>query len=223
MPLVRCLRDAYPPRAAIGPGCLAWRGNLGRTAAGLRERLVARPSGKLAQLRFCAGLIAFLCSAAPLAAQSNQHWVYASNAQTSQLSGWVADSVLGTLTPIPGSPFDERFDPYAIAVHPNGKFLYVINKLANNVSAFSIDPNTGGLTELLGSPLHLQLRDGRPLRQRPNRSGHRRQRKIPLPAECHLRRIEWRLHHWCRECLFDRPEHRSVGSHGLDRLGRPAN
>ena len=143
---------------------------MGCTAIGLRGHSVARPCGRarrfLLRWRFCLGFVSLLYSvvysAAPLAAQNNQQLVYASNAQTSQIYGWVVNAVLGTLTAIPGSPFNERFDPYAIAVHPSGNFLYVINKLANDVSAFGIDANTGALTELATSPFAASCSNGGP-------------------------------------------------------------
>jgi DNA-binding beta-propeller fold protein YncE len=129
------------------PDCPSVEGNLRYIARCSRGLLAAL----LSPYSVCFGLAVFLGSAVSLAAQ-NQRLVYASNAKTSLLYGWVVNPAQGTLTPIPGSPFSERLDPYAIAVHPSGKFLYVINQIANDVSAFSIDPDTGALTELLDSP-----------------------------------------------------------------------
>jgi DNA-binding beta-propeller fold protein YncE len=37
-------------------------------------------------------------------------------------------------------------------VHPSGKFLYVTNITSNNVSTYAIDPNSGVLTQITGSP-----------------------------------------------------------------------
>ena len=39
-----------------------------------------------------------------------------------------------------------------MAVHPLGKFLYVVNRTSENISAFSIDPATGRLQPIVGSP-----------------------------------------------------------------------
>jgi DNA-binding beta-propeller fold protein YncE len=59
----------------------------------------------------------------------------------------------GTLSEVRGSPFATGTDPYGIAVDLKGKFLYVSNHVSANVSAFTINPNTGGaLSEVSGSP-----------------------------------------------------------------------
>jgi 6-phosphogluconolactonase (cycloisomerase 2 family) len=42
--------------------------------------------------------------------------------------------------------------PFAIAVTPDGKFLYTANQFTNTVSAFSIDSATGALTQVGTSP-----------------------------------------------------------------------
>ena len=39
-----------------------------------------------------------------------------------------------------------------MAVDPSGKFVYVTNHLADNVSAFSITATSGALTQIPGSP-----------------------------------------------------------------------
>ena len=44
-------------------------------------------------------------------------------------------------------------DPEAIAVDPSGRFVYTANFSSQSVSAFSIEPSTGALTELTTSPL----------------------------------------------------------------------
>jgi YVTN family beta-propeller protein len=40
----------------------------------------------------------------------------------------------------------------SVTVHPSGGFVYVINASSNNISAYSIDPVTGALTAVSGSP-----------------------------------------------------------------------
>lgn len=72
----------------------------------------------------------------------------------------------GSLTALPGSPFltggtgcDGGF--YAsnrIAVSARGNFLYASNDDSNDVSAFSIDPSSGNLTPVPGSPFPLDSR-----------------------------------------------------------------
>ena len=66
----------------------------------------------------------------------------------------------GTLTPSPVPSYPQVADPLFSALSPNGKFLYVVNWFANvgapfpgsTVTVFSIDPATGGLSEITGSP-----------------------------------------------------------------------
>jgi len=37
-------------------------------------------------------------------------------------------------------------------VDPTGKFVYVTNHFTNNVNGYTIDPTTGALTAITGSP-----------------------------------------------------------------------
>src|SRR2546427_1308338 len=41
--------------------------------------------------------------------------------------------------------------PVWMAIHPLGKFLYVVNRTSENISAFSIDAATGRLQPVVGS------------------------------------------------------------------------
>jgi 6-phosphogluconolactonase len=61
----------------------------------------------------------------------------------------------GALTPISGSPFAVRFGASSVAVDPTGKFAYVTSiddNVSGYVSGYAIDPNTGALTAISGSP-----------------------------------------------------------------------
>ena len=75
------------------------------------------------------------------------------------VSAYTIDSTSGALTPIAGSPFPAQTNfpgPNRMAIGGGGKFLYVgMSGTANpnnTVSAFAIDPNTGALTQITGSP-----------------------------------------------------------------------
>jgi YD repeat-containing protein len=57
-----------------------------------------------------------------------------------------------TATQVPGSPFATGQNPVAATVDPSGRFVYVANQGSNNVSAYTIDPNTGILSAIPGSP-----------------------------------------------------------------------
>jgi len=56
----------------------------------------------------------------------------------------------GALTPVIGSPFNTGTSPIAIAV--SGQYLYIANHGSNNITAYSIDADTGVPTALTGSP-----------------------------------------------------------------------
>ena len=66
----------------------------------------------------------------------------------------------GALSPISGSPMAATgYEPVPISIDPSGRFAYVLNLQGFNfdpnsstVSAYTIDPSSGTLTEVLGSP-----------------------------------------------------------------------
>jgi 6-phosphogluconolactonase (cycloisomerase 2 family) len=45
----------------------------------------------------------------------------------------------------------------SVAIHPTGKFVYVGNEISSDVSAYTIDPITGTLTSVPGSPFSLSV------------------------------------------------------------------
>ena len=55
---------------------------------------------------------------------------------------------------VPGSPFPAATNPFHVVVHPSGSFLYAsnYNDPMGSISAYTIDPNTGALTQIAGSP-----------------------------------------------------------------------
>ena len=75
------------------------------------------------------------------------------------ISAYTIDSTSGALTPVLGSPFPTQANfpgPNHMAIGGGGKFLYVAMSgtvnANNSISAFSIDPNSGALTQISGSP-----------------------------------------------------------------------
>ena len=68
----------------------------------------------------------------------------------------------GVLTPVPGTPVYSGAGASALAIDSSERYLYVANSAATNpapnaltignVSGFNIDPTTGALTPILGSP-----------------------------------------------------------------------
>ena len=52
----------------------------------------------------------------------------------------------GSLTAVTGSPFSAGIGPAAIVAAPSGKFLFVVNRLSNQISQYKIATGTGVLT-----------------------------------------------------------------------------
>jgi 6-phosphogluconolactonase (cycloisomerase 2 family) len=97
---------------------------------------------------------------APLAAQTH-HYIYLASASSHTISGFELHQPNGALsvTPVSGSPFSESnvpsgvtFDPADLTFDPTGRFLFALDRDDSSVSAFSVDPSTGTLGEMVGSP-----------------------------------------------------------------------
>jgi len=58
----------------------------------------------------------------------------------------------GKLTPIAGSPFTAGGNPKRLSADPSSEFLYVTNEDEDDVSVFTIDPTTGVIRQVPGSP-----------------------------------------------------------------------
>jgi len=75
---------------------------------------------------------------------------------TSNICAFSVDATTGVLTPVPGSPFTGQpalggGGVNSIALHPNGKFLYVSGAFLG-ITGYAVDSATGVLTQLAGSP-----------------------------------------------------------------------
>ena len=72
------------------------------------------------------------------------------------VSAYSINRTTGLLTPVAGSPFPAGHTPYSLAIHPNGKFLYVVDPVGMPVNGaltvFSINETTGVLSPIAGSP-----------------------------------------------------------------------
>jgi 6-phosphogluconolactonase len=75
-----------------------------------------------------------------------------------KIAAFAIDANTGALTAIPGSPFVTGNGPQYIALVPvtlgNAEFLYTANVQDKTISAFIIDPTSGTLTAISGSPYH---------------------------------------------------------------------
>ena len=72
------------------------------------------------------------------------------------VSAYSINRTTGLLTPVARSPFAAGHTPYSLAIHPNGKFLYVVDPVGMPIdgalTVFSINENTGVLNPITGSP-----------------------------------------------------------------------
>ena len=87
-------------------------------------------------------------------AQENE-FAYVANVQVNQVSGFKIDPIAGGLTAVPGSPFTSATSGVtSVAIDQAGGFVYATNGFAsdNNVAGFRIDPLSGRLTPVPGSP-----------------------------------------------------------------------
>jgi 6-phosphogluconolactonase len=75
-----------------------------------------------------------------------------------RVSGYTINPSTGALTAITGAPFPAAGDvSNSVAVDPSGKFAYVVNASDtqasfNNVSGYTMNPSSGALTAIAGSP-----------------------------------------------------------------------
>jgi len=84
-------------------------------------------------------------------------YLYVTSAGGSSIDGFAVDTVSGALTPLPGSPYTIS-TPGCINPQTSGmtdlygRFLYMSDEGASEISGYAIEGNTGTLTELAGSP-----------------------------------------------------------------------
>ena len=74
--------------------------------------------------------------------------IYLPNPGSSTVSAYVMNPLTGALTPVAGSPFLTGTTPVQALVHPNGKFLYVLDGGAQDITAYSISAPSGVLTNI---------------------------------------------------------------------------
>jgi 6-phosphogluconolactonase (cycloisomerase 2 family) len=98
-------------------------------------------------LRAAQAVVAIAIVAGAASAQA----IYVPNFTTSNVSGYVANPSTGALDAVPGSPFRTGQSPVQALIHPSGKFLYVLDAGAGDVTLYSISAPSGALN-LLGCP-----------------------------------------------------------------------
>ncbi len=99
-------------------------------------------------------LVLFFAAAAQSLCQTPQQHVYATgtgtnNPSTAVISGFDKNSLTGSLSAIPASPFPGH-EAAPMAVDGQGKFLFVAGP--NSIAMYAIDSASGALTEVPSSP-----------------------------------------------------------------------
>jgi 6-phosphogluconolactonase (cycloisomerase 2 family) len=93
-------------------------------------------------------------------------FAYVANLFADDVSGFTINQSTGALTPISGSPFPSGSWPHGVTVDPLGRFAYVTNcgdgqgcdgAGPGSVSEYTINPVTGALTVVSGSPVAAEL------------------------------------------------------------------
>jgi len=83
-------------------------------------------------------------------------FAYVTNGLAGTVSGYAIDRSSGKLTVIAGSPFKVTpragLATEALAIDPSGNFAYVTNSGTNTVYAYAVDPASGALRAVAGSP-----------------------------------------------------------------------
>ena len=72
------------------------------------------------------------------------------------LSGYSVNGIDGSLTPLPSRTIDANESPRQLVMNPNGKVVYLLDIGDSNVTSLytlAIDPATGALSDVAGSPL----------------------------------------------------------------------
>lgn len=98
-----------------------------------------------------------IVSPTSIAVDPTGKFVYLVDQSFSYINAYTINSSSGTLTEIPNSRIQAAaYGSTSVAIDPLGKFAYVSNQLSaalnGNVSAFTINALTGGLTQITGSP-----------------------------------------------------------------------
>jgi len=90
---------------------------------------------------------------ASLAMDSGGTLLFALNRVSSSISVYSINSGNGALTQVSGSPFPTFTDPFAFALTPSGKFLYVLNSNVGAVFGYSV--TSGVLKAVAGLPVQV--------------------------------------------------------------------
>lgn len=83
-----------------------------------------------------------------LAVHPNDQFVYATNVQAGTVSLFkMTNGVLSSIAEVPAGQH-----PFGVALDPTAGFLFVVNKMDNSISGYSVNSSTGALASLSASP-----------------------------------------------------------------------
>lgn len=95
-------------------------------------------------------------SADAIAIDPSGTFLYSVASADGAVAAFSIDTSTGALTRIVGSPFPSAPNPLSMVVDPTGRFVYVATRadktFASTISGYAIDPATGVLSPLPGSP-----------------------------------------------------------------------
>lgn len=83
-----------------------------------------------------------------LAVHPNDQFLYATNVQAGTVSAFrITNGALSSIADVPAGQH-----PFGVALDAAGQFLFVVNKVDNTISSYSVNSSTGMLSPLSGSP-----------------------------------------------------------------------
>ncbi|HET7207762.1 MAG TPA: beta-propeller fold lactonase family protein [Terriglobales bacterium] len=78
-------------------------------------------------------------------------FLYVTDQNSNEVSGFRIRAVSGLLSKLSASPYSTGVAPVAVSISPTNKFLYVANSGSASISAYSIDPPSGNLIPASGA------------------------------------------------------------------------
>jgi 6-phosphogluconolactonase (cycloisomerase 2 family) len=133
-----------------GPGVFAYVSNQGNgSSGGSISGYSLSPDGTLVPL--AGSPFTTLLHPFPLTADAQGRYLYVGDGISFAIYTYAINALTGALRQV-GVPTVVASTPTAIVIHPSGAWLYAPSINANTVNGFSIDPVTGVLTALPGSP-----------------------------------------------------------------------
>ena len=140
-----------------------------------RGHLLVAVTGLLLLLAGCGGGGGGGGSTAAPPPSNMPRFAYVANSSSISVSAYTINATTGALTPIDADPltagiqnFQAGAQAFSVTVDPSGKFAYVANSAADEVSAYTINAISGALTPIDADPLTagIQIPRGHPIRHR---------------------------------------------------------